>query len=85
MYIANAMPADALATLGASASAGMVLTDPQRWNIPSSASKELRYWNVITSTFGETTVEVRAWMGNYIHVLGPLWLTPFNFNPSMDK
>ena len=37
----NTMPADALATLGASASSGMVLT-PKSWNIPSPASEELR-------------------------------------------
>ena len=34
------MPADALATLGASALAGMVLSPPNR-NIPSPASEEL--------------------------------------------
>ena len=35
------MPADALVTLGASVSAGMVLT-PKSQNIPSPASEELR-------------------------------------------
>ena len=36
------MPADALATLGASASAGMAGIDPQSQNNPSAASEELR-------------------------------------------
>ena len=40
---ANTMPADALANLGASASAGMAI-DPQRQNIPTSASEELIKW-----------------------------------------
>ena len=38
-YIANTIPADALVTLGASASAGMVQT-PKSQNIPSPASEE---------------------------------------------
>ena len=38
--MANTMPADALATLGDSASAGMILT-PKIWSIPSPASEEL--------------------------------------------
>ena len=37
---ANTMPADALATLGASASTGMVLT-PKSWNMPSPASESI--------------------------------------------
>ena len=39
-YTANTMPIDALATLGARASAGMVLT-PKSRNIPSPSSEEL--------------------------------------------
>ena len=39
-YKANSMPADALATLGARASAGMVLT-PHSRNIPSPSLEEL--------------------------------------------
>ena len=47
-YTANAMPADNLVTLGARASAGMILA-PLSWNIPSSASEELMYfWNKIS-------------------------------------
>ena len=41
-YSDNTMPADALVTLGARASAGMGLT-PQSQNIPSPASEELRF------------------------------------------
>ena len=46
------MPADALVTLGARASAGMVLT-PKKRNIPSAASEEL---NVLTEQIMENSV-----------------------------
>ena len=41
-FTANIMPADALASLGASASAAVVLI-PQTWNILSPASEEMRH------------------------------------------
>ena len=44
-YTNNNMPADALATFGASASANMVLTHPTNRNISSPVSDELKYFS----------------------------------------
>ena len=56
----RAMPADALATLGARASTSMVLA-PKSGNIPSTASKELR-------EISYRSTRIKAWISNYTHI-----------------
>ena len=59
-YTDNTMLADALATLGAKATAGLVF-DPQSWNISSPASEELKSMLFNSLWPSDTVCQHRTW------------------------
>ena len=77
-YTDNTMPADALATLGARASAGMVVIDPQSWNIPSPASEELIVQEACKKSIEKRTCPLVAVAG--VIIMGPSHY--YQFGPS---